>query len=79
MNIRTNIRRLTNIFLILFVALSAGLVYWQVIVAAQVTSNPALTYTRQCTSESAPQRGKIFDRNGVLLAYSDKSDIPGLC
>ncbi|MGH2482444.1 MAG: penicillin-binding transpeptidase domain-containing protein, partial [Ktedonobacteraceae bacterium] len=31
------------------------------------------------TSESAPQRGKIFDRNGVLLAYSDKSDIPGLC
>lgn len=79
MNIRTNIRRLTGIFLALFVALSAGLVYWQVIVAAQVTANPALTYTRQCTSESAPLRGKIFDRNGVLLAYSVPSNIPGLC
>lgn len=79
MNIRRNIRRLTNIFLVLFVALSAGLVYWQVIVAAQVTANPALTYTRQCTSESAPIRGRIFDRNGVLLAYSVPSNIPGLC
>ncbi|MEO7019160.1 MAG: penicillin-binding transpeptidase domain-containing protein [Ktedonobacteraceae bacterium] len=79
MNISRNIRRLTNIFLVLFVALSAGLVYWQVVVAKQVTSNAYLTYTRQCTSESAPQRGRIYDRNGVLLAYSVKSDIAGLC
>jgi peptidoglycan glycosyltransferase len=78
-NISGSIRRLTNIFLVLFVALSAGLVYWQVVVAQQVTSNPYLTYTRQCTSESAPIRGKIFDRNGVLLAYSVPSNIPGLC
>jgi len=78
-NISGNIRRLTNIFLILFVALSGGLVYWQVVVAQQVTSNPALDYTRQCTSESAPLRGNIYDRNGVLLAYSVKSDLPGLC
>lgn len=79
MNISHNIRRLTNIFLVLFVALSAGLVYWQVVVAQQVASNSYLTYSRQCTSEAAPQRGRIFDRNGVLLAYSVKSNIPGLC
>lgn len=79
MNISGSIRRLTNIFLILFVALSAGLVYWQVVVAQQVTSNPYLTYTRQCTSEAAPIRGNIYDRNNVLLAYSVKSNIPGLC
>ena len=79
MNISGSIRRLTTIFLVLFVALSAGLVYWQVVVAQQVTSNPYLTYTRQCTSEAAPIRGKIFDRNGVLLAYSVPSNIPGLC
>jgi peptidoglycan glycosyltransferase len=79
MNISRNVRRLTNIFLILFLVLSGGLVYWQVVVAQQVTSNPYLTYTRQCTSESAPIRGRIFDRNGVLLAYSVKSTIPGLC
>lgn len=79
MNISNNIRRLTNIFLVLFVALSAGLIYWQVGVAKSVTSSDFLTYTRQCTSESAPQRGRIFDRNGVLLAYSVPSDISGLC
>lgn len=79
MNISGSIRRLTNIFLILFVALSAGLVYWQVVVAQQVTSNPYLTYTRQCTSEAAPIRGNIYDSKGVLLAYSVRSDIPNLC
>jgi penicillin-binding protein A len=78
-NISGSIRRLTNIFLILFVILSAGLVYWQVVVAQQVTSNPYLTYTRQCTSEEAPIRGSIYDRNGVLLAYSKPSNIQGLC
>ena len=78
-NIRGSIRRLTNIFLILFIALSTGLVYWQVVVAQQVTSNTYLTYTRQCTSDTAPLRGRIYDRNGILLAYSVKSTIPGLC
>lgn len=79
MNISGSIRRLTTIFLVLFVALSAGLVYWQVVVAQQVTTNPYLTYTRQCTSDSAPIRGNIYDSRGVLLAYSVKSNIPGLC
>lgn len=79
MNISGSIRRLTNIFLILFVALSTGLVYWQVVVAQQVTSNPYLTYSRQCTSEAAPIRGSIYDSKGVLLAYSKPSNIPGLC
>jgi len=78
-NISGSIRRLTNIFLILFVALSTGLVYWQVVVAQQVTSNPYLTYSRQCTSEAAPIRGSIYDSKGVLLAYSKPSNIPGLC
>lgn len=79
MNISRSIRRLTNIFLALFVGLSAGLVYWQVVVAQQVTSNAYLTYSRQCTTETSPLRGNIYDRNGVLLAYSVKSDIIGLC
>lgn len=79
MNISGSIRRLTNIFLILFVALSAGLVYWQVVVAQQVSSNPYLTYTRRCTSDKAPIRGNIYDRNGVLLAYSKPSTLPNLC
>ncbi len=69
MNISTSIRRLTNLFIILFVALSGGLVYWQVVVAQQVTSNTYSTFSRHCSSDNAPIRGRIYDRNGVLLAY----------
>ncbi|GHO54003.1 penicillin-binding transpeptidase domain-containing protein [Ktedonobacter robiniae] len=68
MNISHGIRRITQLFLVLFLAMSAGLVYWQVAVADQVTSNPR--NLRSCMSTSVPQRGRIFDRNGVLLADS---------
>jgi len=79
MNINTSIRRLTNLFIILFIVLSGGLVYWQVVVAQQVTSNTYSAYARRCASDNAPRRGRIFDRNGVLLAYSKLSNNPSLC
>jgi peptidoglycan glycosyltransferase len=66
MNIISQIRKLTLLFIALFIAISAGLVYWQVIVAQQVTSN--IHNVRTCLPDSAPVRGKIYDRNGVLLA-----------
>jgi peptidoglycan glycosyltransferase len=72
MNIHSSIRRLNQIFIILFLALSGGLVYWQVAVAQQVTSN--VHNIRQCMKDHAPVRGKIFDRNGVLLAESTPVD-----
>src|SRR5690348_2204341 len=52
----------------LFLALSVGLVYWQVIVTDAVTANAH--NGRACLADSAPVRGRIFDRNGVLLAES---------
>src|SRR5436309_10076140 len=58
--------------MILFLSLSGGLVYWQVVVAQQVTSNPH--NVRHCLPDSAPFRGRIFDRNGVLLAESKLSN-----
>lgn len=70
-NISSSIRKLTLLFVALFVALSGGLVYWQVVVAQQVTAN--IHNGRHCFSDIAPQRGRIFDRNGVLLAYSTPS------
>ena len=79
MNISTSIRRLTYLFIILFVALSAGLVYWQAVAAQQVTLNTYSTFSRRCSSDNAPIRGRIFDRNGVLLAYSKPSPNPTLC
>src|SRR5215469_11409340 len=70
--ITRSIRKLTNLFVILFVLLSGGLVYWQVVVAQQVTANPH--NSRHCLPDSAPIRGRILDRNGVILAYSKKVD-----
>ncbi len=69
-DIGASIRRLTVIFIALFMALSAGLVYWQVVVAQQVTSNPH--NNRPCLISNAPKRGRIYDRNGVLLAESSQ-------
>src|SRR5437763_318316 len=71
MDIQTNIRKLAIVFIVFFLALSAGLVYWQVLVAPQVSANPH--NSRQCLPDYAPVRGRIFDRNGVLLAYSTPS------
>lgn len=71
MNISRSIRRLTQIFIILFIALSGGLVYWQAVVAQQVAAN--IHNGRHCLADSAPIRGRIFDRNGVLLADSEPS------
>lgn len=68
MDINASIRKLTLIFVALFIGLSAGLVYWQVVVAQQVTANPH--NSRPYLNSNAPVRGKIFDRNGVLLADS---------
>jgi len=70
-NITTSIRRLSILFIVLFIAASAGLVYWQVVVAQQVSTNPSMTLSRHCLPDSTPKRGNIYDRNGVLLAYSE--------
>ena len=70
MNITSSIRRLSLVFMALFIAASIGLVYWQVVVAHQVATNPTMTLGRNCLTDSTPRRGRIFDRNGVLLAYS---------
>jgi peptidoglycan glycosyltransferase len=68
MNISTHIHRLFLVLVVMFVAVSGGLVYWQAIVAGAVTEN--VHNSRTCLSDSAPVRGRIFDRNGKLLAES---------
>jgi peptidoglycan glycosyltransferase len=75
MDISAQIRRITVLFVALFMALSAGLVYWQVVVAQQVTANPH--NSRPCLTTNAPVRGKILDRNGVVLAQNSAQ--PGPC
>ncbi|HTI12946.1 MAG TPA: penicillin-binding transpeptidase domain-containing protein [Dictyobacter sp.] len=72
MDIGSNIRRLGLLFVVLFLALSGGLVYWQIPtgVVQAVTSNPH--NSRSCQVANTPKRGNIYDSNGVLLAY----DVP---
>jgi cell division protein FtsI/penicillin-binding protein 2 len=66
MDISASVRRLTLLFIGLFLVLSGWLVYWQVAVAQQVAAN--IHNSRHCLVDNAPIRGRIFDRNGVLLA-----------
>ncbi len=51
-----------------FLAIAVGLGYWQVVGAQQLLSNPVYSYTRQVYAESNAIRGRIVDRNGVVLA-----------
>ncbi len=62
----TNIRRLGLFFLIAFGVILAGLTYWQIIDATAMTArgdNPRLRL-----AAARVQRGRIYDRNGVVLA-----------
>jgi peptidoglycan glycosyltransferase len=68
MTVNKSISRLTSVFLALFMLLSVGAVYWQVFQSqalATSTYNPSL-----CDIGNQPVRGSIYDRNGILLAYS---------
>jgi peptidoglycan glycosyltransferase len=70
MAVNRSISRLTNVFLALFMLLSVGVVYWQVFQSKTLATskyNPSL-----CDIGNQPVRGSIYDRNGVLLAYSQE-------
>lgn len=68
MNINASIRKVSLLFVALFIALSGGLIYWQVVVASQLSGN--IHNGRKCLVQNTPQRGKILDRNGIVLAES---------
>lgn len=68
MRINASIRKLAIIFMVMFIAVSGFLVYWQVVKADQVTASPH--NPRLCQPDNVPLRGNIYDRNGVVLAYS---------
>ncbi len=68
MTVHRSISRLTSVLLALFLLISLGAVYRQVFQSQQLatsTYNPSL-----CDVGNQPVRGNIYDRNGVLLAYS---------
>jgi len=77
MNMNVTIRRLMSVFTLLFLLISGIAAYVQVTNQAFI-GGPVLAQgsydPRRCPPFDAPLRGKIFDRNGVLLAESVKDD-----
>src|SRR5215813_6117806 len=70
MTVNKSIYRIINVFLTLFMLLSIGAVYRQVFQSQDLATseyNPSL-----CDVGNQPIRGSIYDRNGVLLAYSQE-------
>lgn len=61
-------QRLLTVFMVLFIGVSGTMVYWQVGQARKLTNSPY--NPRQCVQGNVPQRGTIYDRTGVKLAYS---------
>lgn len=65
-----NIRRASIFFLVSFLILVLNLTYFQIVVADTVAGHPG--NTRAIQSEMQIERGRIFDRNGLMLADNDK-------
>jgi peptidoglycan glycosyltransferase len=69
------VSQLAIFFVAGFLLLSVALVYWQVIRAVDVGQSPS--NPRSVQAERTVARGKILDRNGVVLAQNDPSQ-PGV-
>lgn len=67
-NLTTNIKRLTILTMLLFVSVTSYLVYFQVVKAPTLKSDPA--NRRNAEFRNQVQRGSIFDRNGMVLSES---------
>jgi len=66
------IRKIAMILVFSFVFLSTGLVYWQVVNADTLLDHPA--NRRAVLMEKRIDRGGIYDRNGVVLAQTQKDE-----
>ena len=77
MNMNVTIRRLMSVFTMLFLLISGVAAYVQVSNQAFL-GGPVLAQgdydPRRCPPFDSPLRGRILDRNGVVLAESVKDD-----
>src|SRR5439155_328169 len=66
-----NIRHLAATLSVLFLLVSLGVGYWQIVQGDELSSDP---YNPRLYSEAAKrERGRIVDRDGVVLARTDAS------
>lgn len=74
-NMNVTIRRLMNTFILFFLLLSGVAAYVQLTDRAfyngpDLTPKPETSFLRTCPPYDQPLRGKIFDRNGEVIAES---------
>ncbi|HEX2265271.1 MAG TPA: hypothetical protein VHH14_03225, partial [Solirubrobacterales bacterium] len=67
------IGRLLNLLIVGYLALAAGLLYWQVVAADEMVGDPTLNGYRIDARARQDVRGRILDRNGQPLAVSEPS------
>src|SRR5262245_10497459 len=65
------IGRLLNLLIVGYLALAAGLLYWQVVAADELVGDPRLNGYRIDALARQDVRGRILDRNGEPLALSE--------
>jgi peptidoglycan glycosyltransferase len=65
-----SIQRLGLVLLLGFAVVSVGLGYWQVVRANELLHDETLNAARLYEEEKNIQRGRIFDRNGEVLVYT---------
>ncbi len=73
MQVEIPYRRVLMVFLVLFLAISADLVFLQATPEAEALTTSAYN-PRHCVRDETPQRGTIYDRTGVPLAWSVPDD-----
>ena len=66
-----SMRRVALVLLLGFVVIALDLGYWQVVEAPRLLGTSKFSYTRQAYAESQTVRGRILDRNGVVLARQE--------
>lgn len=71
-NLRRNIKRLTAFTVALFMAVTSYLIYFQVVKAPSVKTDPA--NRRMAEERNSVLRGSILDRNGNVLSESTLND-----
>lgn len=68
-----NIRRLSTVFLLAFLALVVYLTYWQMFAADELAAKMPYNASRLRAAEEHVVRGQILDRDGQRLAWTEKT------
>ncbi len=67
-----NIKVISGVVLLLFVAIMAYMVYFQTFMADEIAKKPG--NVRYAVERNRVLRGVIYDRNGEVLSYSERQD-----